>query len=103
MTAGSEPLDVVVSASGYDVTVIMSGDSYRFAAAHRCRAGACLLCRKMIGGEAAVIVTAVALNDTPCLCGAVESDAFLLHASHLPLEPAELQAAIARGLECPSS
>jgi len=36
----------------------------------------------------------------PCQCGSIESDMFLLHVCHLPMPPAELQAAIHPRLQC---
>lgn len=82
------------------VAIVYCNEAFAFAPGHRMRAALCLVCRECIGGQAAAVVGAAALLGEACECGGIVSDVFLVHAGHLPMPPAELQAAIRRGLEC---
>lgn len=82
------------------VAIVYCNEAFTFDPGHRMRASHCLICSECIGGEPAAVVGAAALMGEACRCGGIVSDVFLVHAAHLPLPPAELQAAIRRGLEC---
>jgi len=83
-----------------DLAIMWSGAPFLFAPGHRMRAARCLVCTRLISGEPATVVGVGALAGSACQCGSIESDMFLLHVCHLPMPPAELQAAIHRGLQC---
>jgi hypothetical protein len=82
------------------VAIVYCNEAFMFEPGHRMRAARCLICQECIGGQAAAVVGAAALMGEACRCGGIVSDVFLVHADHLPMEPAPLQAAIRRGLEC---
>lgn len=75
-------------------------EAVTFEPGHRMRAARCLICRDCIGGTRAVVIAIAPLIGEACPCGGIDSDAWLIHAGHLPMPPAELQTAIKRGLEC---
>lgn len=83
-----------------DLVVVHAPEPFLFSPGHRLRATHCLICHQMIGAQPATIIGVGALAGDPCTCSAVVSDMFLLHAHHLPMPPADLQAAIHRGLQC---
>lgn len=84
------------------IAIVYCNEAFTFDAGHRMRAARCLVCREMIGGQDATVVGAAALTGEACNCGGIVSDVFLAHAGHFPMPPAELQAALRRGLECPT-
>jgi hypothetical protein len=88
-----------VDTSGH-VAIVYCNEAFTFEPGHRMRAARCLVCRELIGGGSVAVVGAAALNGEACGCGGIVSDVFLVHADHLPMPPADLQAAIRRGLEC---
>lgn len=85
---------------GGQVAIVYCNEAFTFDPGHRMRAARCLVCRECIGGLAVAVVGAAALAGAACRCGGIVSDVFLVHADHLPMPPAQLQAAIRRGLEC---
>lgn len=100
MTPPTEPMVAPNVDDRGHVAIVYCNEAFTFDAGHRMRAAHCLICRQCIGGQAAAVVGAAALLGEACECGGIVSDVFLVHASHLPMPPAELQAAIRRGLEC---
>lgn len=85
------------------VAIVYCNEAFTFDPGHRMRAARCLICQQCIGGQPAAVVGAAALMGAACHCGGIASDVFLVHAGHLPMPPADLQAAIRRGLECSAS
>lgn len=83
-----------------DIAIVHCAESFVFAPGNRMRAARCLVCQEFLGDRSATIIGAAALAGQPCRCGGVVSDVFLVHADHLPMEPAGLQAALHRGLQC---
>jgi hypothetical protein len=96
-TAG-QPVPILVGPT--DISISCNSQAFVFPPGHRMRAGHCLLCRQLIGGAVTTIIQTVSFDPGACDCGSVESDAFIIHVSHLPVPDAELQAAIHRGLHC---
>lgn len=82
------------------IAIVYCNEAFTFDPGHRMRAAKCLICAEMIGGQEAVVIGAAALAGEACRCGGLVSDVWLGHADHFPMPPAELQAAIRRGLEC---
>jgi hypothetical protein len=83
-----------------EIAIVHCTESFVFPPGNRMRAARCLVCSEMIAHRPFAIVGAAALAGDPCSCGGIVSDVFLIHASHLPLSPAALQAALRRGLQC---
>lgn len=100
MTADPEPVGPAAVVGDYGVAIVHCAEAFTFVAGHRLRAASCLVCGQLIGGQFATLIGAAALMGDPCTCGGVVSDVFLVHADHLPMDSAELQAAITRGLQC---
>jgi len=88
-------------AAGGQVAVVYCNQSFTFEAGHRMRAARCLVCGYLIGDSPAAVIGAAALVDEACDCGGIVTDAWLIHASHTPMEPDALKSVIRRGLECP--
>lgn len=100
MTPPTEPMVMPNVDDRGQVAIVYCNEAFTFDPGHRMRAAHCLICAEMIGGHSAAVVGAAALAGEACRCGGIVSDVFLVHADHLPMPPAELQAAIRRGLEC---
>lgn len=94
------PPDGIDLALPGDIAIVHCAESFVFQPGNRLRAATCLVCKTMIGGEAAAIVGAAALAGEPCVCGGVASDVFLIHHTHLPLPEAVFRDVLRRGLEC---
>lgn len=91
----------VPEATDGSLAVCHSTEPFTLAPGHRMRAAKCLICHLLIGSGQAVLVGVAALAGSACRCGGVVSDLFLVHASHIPMDPDELAAAVHRGLACP--
>lgn len=100
MTTPPPPSSPASLALPGEIAIVHCTESFVFAPGNRMRAANCLICREIIGHRPTAIIGAAALAGEPCSCGGIVSDVFLIHAFHLPLAPATLQAAIRRGLEC---
>ena len=102
MNPPTEPM-VLPAVDDHDqVAIVYCNQSFTFDPGHRMRAAHCLICGEMIGGQSVGVIGAAALAGEACRCGGIVSDVFLIHADHMPMPPTELQAAIHRGLECPT-
>ena len=102
-TAGLPAPDApdTVAADGA-LAVCHSAQPFTFTAGHRMRAAKCLICHLLIGSGQAALVGVAALAGNACRCGGVVSDLFLIHATHMPMDPGDLAAAVHRGLACPT-
>ena len=89
----------VVDNTGH-IAITYCNQTFAFTPVHPMRRAKCVICRDLIGGQPATVIGAVALCGDACDCGAVTSEAFLAHASHFPLPPAELQAALTIAISC---
>lgn len=96
--AAVHPVPVLVAPT--DIAISCNSQAFVFPPGHRMRAGHCLICRKLIGGDVAAVLQTVAFDPGACDCGSVESDAFIIHAHHLPIPDEQVQEAIHRGLHC---
>lgn len=85
------------------LAVLHCAEAFTLAPGHRMRAAHCLICRRLIGGQAATVIGVAALAGEACACGGVVADTFLIHAVHLPIGASQLTAAIHRGIQCPDS
>lgn len=103
MTPPTEPMVTPHVDDRGQVVIVYCNEAFTFDPGHRMRAARCLICGDLIGGLSAAVVGAAALMGEACRCGGIVSDVFLVHADHFPVPPAELQAAIRRGLECSNS
>lgn len=95
-----EPTGPSLLALPGEIAVVYCPDTFVFAPGNPMRDGCCLVCREIIGHRPTAIIGAAVLDGTACRCGGIVSDTFLVHAAHLPMEHAALQAAISRGLQC---
>jgi hypothetical protein len=100
VTTPDQPAETANVIGAGAVAVLYCGETFTFEPATRMRASRCLICGDMIGDRLVGIVGAAGLIGEPCRCGHIMSDVFLLHADHMPMGDAELQAAIERGLQC---
>lgn len=96
----SPPRGPVEEAADGSLAVCHSAQSFTLTPGHRMRAAKCLICHLLIGSGQAVLLGVAALAGSACRCGGVFSDLFLIHASHMPMDPDDLAAAIHRGLAC---
>ena len=94
------PPDQVDEAADGSLAVCHSAQSFTLIAGHRMRAAKCLICHLLIGSGQAALVGVAALAGDACRCGGVVSDLFLVHATHMPMDPDDLAAAVHRGLAC---
>ena len=86
-----------------DIALSCHAQTFLFPPGHRLRAGHCLICQELIGGQTAAVLYAISFDQGACDCGSIELDAFIIHAAHLPLTDRQLQAAIRLGLYCANS
>ena len=98
LSAPGGPVDEAADGS---LAVCHSAQSFTLAPGHRMRAAKCLICHLLIGSGEAALVGVAALAGNACRCGGVVSDLFLIHASHVPMDPDDIAAAVHRGLACP--
>ena len=102
MTTESGRAAAATSTGGGDLAIVHCGESFTLGPGNRMRASGCPFCAGLIGGEVAAVIGVAALDGDPCTCGALVCDVFIIHASHLPVSGGALQAAITRGINCPS-
>ena len=102
MEPPTEPMVTPTVDDTGQIAIIYCNEAFTFDPGHRMRAARCLICGECIGGQAATVLGAAVLAGEACRCGGLVSDVFLAHAEHFPMPPAELHAAIRRGLECPT-
>jgi hypothetical protein len=100
MTEIPPPASPAYLAADGEIAIVHCTESFAFAPGNRLRAAGCLICGELVGHHSVAIIGAAALAGDPCRCGGIVSDVFLIHATHLPLAPEDLQAAIHRGLHC---
>jgi hypothetical protein len=100
VTTPPPPVSPAYLAAPGDIAIVHCCEAFVFPPGNRLRAANCLICGDMIGHRPAAIIGAAALAGDPCRCGGIVSDVFLIHATHLPMPPADLQAALHRGLHC---
>lgn len=86
----------VVARNG-DLVTVHTGDLFTLEPGHRMRAARCVICHQAIGPALAAIIGVAALAGDACNCGSVYSEAFILHAAHLPLTPAQMETVIRHG------
>lgn len=103
MEPPTEPMVTPAVDDTGQIAIIYCNEAFTFAPGHRMRAAHCLICGECIAGQEATVLGAAALAGEACRCGGLVSDVFLAHAGHFPIPPAQLQAAIHRGLECPTT
>lgn len=87
-----------VAARDGELVVVHAADPFTLAPGHPMRGAHCLVCHLVIGGALATVIGVGTLGGRACDCSAVYSELFLLHAVHMPMMPAQLEAAIRRGL-----
>lgn len=100
MQAPTSPMTQPLTGEDAYIAIIYCNEPFRFADGHQMRAANCLVCGQPVGGETVTVIGAAALAGVACKCGGVVSDAFIAHAAHFPMPPAELHTAIRSGLEC---
>ena len=93
------PVDEAIDGA---LAVCHSAQSFTLAPGHRMRAAKCLICHLLIGAGQAAVIGVAALTGDACRCGGIVSDLYLIHASHVPMDPDALAAAVHRGLACPT-
>src|SRR5579859_5402167 len=84
------------------LVILSSGEAFLLAPSHPKRGADCLIRGASLGGHPVIVTGVASLLGDPCGGGCVISDSFLTHASHLPIEPADLAKALHRGLSCTS-
>ena len=99
-TAWAPPGQVTEAPDG-SLAVCHSAESFTLMPGHRMRAAKCLICHLLIGSGQAAVIGVAALAGDACRCGGIVSDLYLIHATHVPMDPDDLAAAIHRGLACP--
>lgn len=90
---------VTVAEEG-DVVIVHCADTMQLAPGTGLRAIPCLACREPIGGKPFTVFGVAGLAGMPCRHDGIPSDVFLIHASHWPMDYADLQAVIERGMQC---
>jgi len=83
-----------------DVVIVHCADTLQLAPGTGLRAIPCLACREPIGGKPFTVFGVAGLAGMPCRNDGIASDVFLIHAEHWPMDYADLQAVIERGLQC---
>ena len=101
MPAGKRPVLAPRAAPEGTMAVVHCGEPFLLDPGHRLRAAPCLVCRKAIGAQAATVIGVAPLAGAACECGALTSDVFLVHYSHLPIRSPQLARAIAAAVQCP--
>lgn len=100
MTAPQPSVRVPQPAGQGTVALICGPDSFLFNPGHRLRAARCLVCGDLIGGQPATIIGAIPLDGEICTCSRIDSDMWLIHASHMPMTVSEIREAVESGLRC---
>ena len=84
----------------YEVAVVHASDTFVFESGSRMRTTLCLVCNQAVGPHPVAIIGVAALDGAPCSCGGVTADVYLIHTSHMPVNPVMLRTAITRALGC---
>jgi hypothetical protein len=83
-----------------DLAVVNSIEAFTLAAGHRMRAASCMLCHEAIGGKRVAVIGLAGLAGDACQCGGITGDLFVIHASHFPVDPQVITAALRAGVSC---
>lgn len=101
MTRGRRSAPFPVRAADGALAKLHCEQAFTLDPGHSLRKAPCLICQLPIGDAAATIIGLAALAGDACICGGIVSDAFLIHAIHLPMTADQISEAIYRGVKCP--
>lgn len=102
MTRGRRPAPFPVRAADGALAKLHCAETFTLDPGHSLRKVPCLICQLPIAGAPATIIGIAVLGGDACICGGIVSDAFLIHAIHLPMTADQISEAIYRGVKFPA-